>query len=39
MGMMIYSNTYEEVKYAETKELKYKAHVTVIVEPAEHFAT
>ena len=31
--------TYKEVKYAETKELKYKAHVTIIVEPAEHFAT
>ena len=32
-------NTYKEVKYAETKELKYKAHMTKIIEPAEHFAT
>ena len=32
-------STYKEVKYAETKELKYKAHMTIIIEPAEHFAT
>ena len=32
-------HTYKEIKYTETKELKYKAHVSIIVEPAEHFAT
>ena len=31
--------TYEKIENAETKELKYEAHVTIIIEPTEHFTT
>ena len=32
-------NSYQEIKYRETQELKQKAHVAPVVEPTQHFTT
>ena len=32
-------NSYQEIKYRETQELKQKAHVAPVVKPAQHFTT